>query len=461
MRTKKGIYFKSMFLPFTLAVFLLVVVGCKEDDPPVVEDNPPNAPSLLSPANNSDDVDPAMPVVLSWEEADPVHPDDLAVAYYVYFDTDTSSWTGTSAGTGTSYTPSGVTGLSQFFWKVEARDVNNKVATSETWSFTTLNMSEDKATITWTSGDGSNDGDVGVMTDLREVPARSYGVQVISGSVWMTENLAYLPEVHPSSDISDELARYYVYGNEGTDVNEAKSVVIDTLEADWNGDGSPSTEAINIYETFGALYNLKVVETGCPAGWHVASHEDWADLLVDNGFPATTSDLNYQSNANQWIPEMIDEDAGGDVALFPGWPIFYYFFGNNTGVKLAAKATWIVDPDFEFEYPTVTDPDDEEQADAELNQQDGIALMASNASADRNISGFSALAGGYISGPGEEAADPEPIGLGSLASFWTSSLGEDGPMYVNLDAEQPGIQKFSYEGGGSPGFSIRCVKDKE
>ena len=121
----------------------------------------------------------------------------------------------------------------------------------------------------------------------------------------------------------------------------------------------------------------------------------------------------------------------------------------------------IVDPDFEFVYPTVTDPDDDEQADAELNQQDGIALMASNSSADRNLSGFSALAGGYISGPGEEAADPEPTGLGSLASFWTSSVGEDGPIFINLDAEQPGIQKFSYEGGGSPGLSIRCVKDQE
>ena len=454
MKTKKKNFVKSMFMPFTMIILLLVAVSCEEEEPEV-EDNPPNAPTLLSPANNSDDVDPVTPVVLSWEEAEPVHPDGLAVAYYVYFDTDTTAWTGTSAGTGTSYSPSGITGLTQYFWKVEARDVNNAATTSETWSFTTANLPEDRTTISWTSGDGTSDGDVGTMTDFRESNAKSYGVQVIEGSIWMTENLKYLPEVHPASDISDELARYYVYGNEGTDVDEAKLATVDDVAADWNGDGSETTEEINTYETFGVLYNLKTVESVCPAGWHVASHEDWADLLVDNGWPATTSDLNYQSNLNDWIPEMIDESEY-TAALYPGWPIFYYFFGNNTGVKLAAKETWIVDPDFEFVYPTVTDPEDEEQAEAELNQEDGTALMASYSSADRNVSGFSALAGGYIDGEGAA-----PTGLGSMASFWTSGVGEDGPIFINLDAEHPGIQKFSYEGGGSPGFAIRCVKDKE
>ena len=82
--------------------------------------------------------------------------------------------------------------------------------------------------------------------------------------------------------------------------------------------------------------------------------------------------------------------------------------------------------------------------------------MASNASTDRNLSGFSAKAGGFVSGEGAAFT-----GLGSLASFWSSSDGEDGPMYVNLDAEMPGAQKFSYEEGGSPGLSIRCTLDQE
>jgi len=457
MKTKKRNYVKSTFLPFTMAILLIVAGSCKKDDDDSMINNPPNAPTLLSPANNSDDVNPLMPVVLSWEEAEPVDPDGDAVAYYVYFDTDTSAWTGTSAGTGTSYTPSGVTGSTQYFWKVEARDVNNAATSSETWAFTTVSVPEDGVTtISWTSGDGTSDGDVGIMTDLRESPAKSYGVKVIKGSIWMTENLAFLPEVHPTSDISDDLARYYVYGNEGTDVNDAKLTTIDTVEADWNGDGSQTTVEINTYETFGVLYNIKAIETACPTGWHVATHEDWADLLVDNGFPATSSDLNYQSNHNQWIPEMIADEANDDVALYPGWPIFYYWFGNNTGVKLAAKETWVIDPDFEFVYPTVTDPDDEEQADAELNQEDGTALMASYLSSDRNISGFSALAGGSIDGGGDG-----PYGLGSWASFWSSSEGEDGHIYINIGAEHPGVQKFQYEGGGSPGLSIRCVKDKE
>ena len=460
MKTRKSNYVKSMILSSTIGV-LIFFGSCGDDDEPTAvatmeENSPPSAPALSSPTNGSDDVDPSSSIVLSWEEA--TDPDGDAVAYYVYFGTDTSSWTGTSAGTITEYTPSGVTGSTKYFWKVEARDVNNNATSSETWSFTTINLSEDKATITWTSGDGGSNGDVGTMTDLRDVPAKSYGVKVIAGSVWMTENLAFLPEVHPASDVSDGLARYYVYGYDGTDVADAKLATIDTLAADWNGDGSQTTEAINTFETFGALYNLKTIDTGCPSGWHVPNAEEWSALLVANGWPSDTLDLNYAHPDNSWIPGMIAEAESnpGNVGLYFGWPIFYYYHGENTGVKLADKSTWLADPSFEFVYPTVTDPDDEEQAEPELNQQNGIALMASNASTDRNLSGFSAKAGGFVSGEGAAFT-----GLGSLASFWSSSDGEDGPMYVNLDAEMPGAQKFSYEEGGSPGLSIRCVLDQE
>ena len=144
MKTRKSNYVKSMVLSTTIGV-LIFFGSCGDDDEPTAvapmeENSPPSAPALSSPTNGSDDVDPSLSIILSWEEA--TDPDGDAVAYFVYFDTDTSSWTGTSAGTITEYTPSGVTGSTKYFWKVEARDVNNNATSSETWSFTTINLSE-------------------------------------------------------------------------------------------------------------------------------------------------------------------------------------------------------------------------------------------------------------------------------------------------------------------------------
>ena len=106
MKTIKNSYLKKIVL--SSAIASLVFFGsCGDDDDTTaaaaVQNEPPAAPTLSTPTNGSDDVDPSLSIVLSWEEA--IDPDGDAVAYFVYFDTDTSSWTGTSAGTITSYTP--------------------------------------------------------------------------------------------------------------------------------------------------------------------------------------------------------------------------------------------------------------------------------------------------------------------------------------------------------------------
>jgi len=78
-----------------------------------------------------------------------------------------------------------------------------------------------------------------------------YSTVQIGDQCWFSENCRYLPEVSPSSAGSETSPYYYVYGYQGTDVEEAK--------ATYN------------YDTYGVLYNWPAVMTEgiCPSGWHI------------------------------------------------------------------------------------------------------------------------------------------------------------------------------------------------
>jgi len=110
----------------------------------------------------------------------------------------------------------------------------------------------------------------GTFTDSRD--GHMYGYKKIGTQTWMTENLAFLPEVSPDTALSATERRYYVYGYSGKDVMEAKN-----------------TEN---FKKYGVLYNWLAAsfgETGsnsvpsgvrgiCPAGWHLPSNEEWVQL---------------------------------------------------------------------------------------------------------------------------------------------------------------------------------------
>ncbi|MFO7617948.1 MAG: carboxypeptidase regulatory-like domain-containing protein, partial [Bacteroidales bacterium] len=107
----------------------------------------------------------------------------------------------------------------------------------------------------------------GRFTDPRD--GHTYGFNKISKYVWMTENLAYLPEVMPPSQVSENERRYFVYGYDGTDTATAAG--------------------LSNYKNYGVLYNYTAAKTACPPGWRLPdSNRAWPDLIVSVGMPAGT-----------------------------------------------------------------------------------------------------------------------------------------------------------------------------
>ncbi|MBE0640024.1 MAG: hypothetical protein IH598_16015 [Bacteroidales bacterium] len=88
----------------------------------------------------------------------------------------------------------------------------------------------------------------------------SYATVQIGNQCWMSENLAWLPAVSPSSQGSETIPHYYVYDYEGTDVSAAK------VSAN--------------YYNFGVLYNWPASHTACPDGWYLPTEVEWTALAI-------------------------------------------------------------------------------------------------------------------------------------------------------------------------------------
>lgn len=144
----------------------------------------------------------------------------------------------------------------------------------------------------------------GTFVDSRD--QNEYGFVEIDGKVWMSENLTY-------------------------DLGE-NSMCRNNIKTDCN--------------LFGHLYNLEVINTGCPDGWRIPSKEEWKYLLINKAannlkilypFGGTGFDLLLGG-------EMIyDEESKSDVYsakyLFnDGDKAGYYYIDSKGKVELNEKA---------------------------------------------------------------------------------------------------------------------------
>jgi uncharacterized protein (TIGR02145 family) len=150
------------------------------------------------------------------------------------------------------------------------------------------------------------------ITDLRD--GKVYQTLQIGTQIWMAENLAYLPSVHPPSDRSISSPRYYVYNHTTTNLSLAISSTY--------------------YKTYGALYNWSAAMQACPAGWHLPTDAEWKELEIYLGMTQAQADRSADGrgtnqgsklagNATLWYTGVLRSNSAigtsGFSALPGGW----------------------------------------------------------------------------------------------------------------------------------------------
>jgi uncharacterized protein (TIGR02145 family) len=174
--------------------------------------------------------------------------------------------------------------------------------------------------------------ETGTFTDSRD--GQEYGWATIGLQQWMTENLAYLPAVSPSSEGSYHSPYYYVYGYEGTSLTSAK--------------------AASNYSTYGVLYNWPAAMNGasssssnpsgvhgvCPSGWHLPSDAEWTELtLFIGGEGAAGGRLKESGYDHWWFPNTDATNEQGFTALPGGYRKDDGTFSYIGGIGLWWSAT--------------------------------------------------------------------------------------------------------------------------
>ncbi len=168
--------------------------------------------------------------------------------------------------------------------------------------------------------------DITTFTDPRD--GKVYSTVQIGGQCWLKENLRYLPAVSPVSAGSLTDPHYYVYGYQGTSIFEAKATAF--------------------YQNYGVLYNWPAAMNGasgsaanpsgvkgvCPAGWHLPSDGELAQLvnyLMDEyDLTNNAGDVNGVGNKLKSCRQ-VDSPLGGDCATIehPRWNSHDTHYGTD------------------------------------------------------------------------------------------------------------------------------------
>lgn len=169
----------------------------------------------------------------------------------------------------------------------------------------------------------------GIFLDPRD--NNQYTFITIGGQVWMAENLAYLPNISPSTDMSATELHHYVFNYEGTIVSEAKNT--------YN------------YQTYGVLYNWPASVAACPDGWHLPSDEEWGELelfigmdqsVIENTGWRGTDEGDKIKDISGWSHEndVLKNEYG--FSALPGGGLWNSFgeYGGTDSDPDRSSATW-------------------------------------------------------------------------------------------------------------------------
>jgi uncharacterized protein (TIGR02145 family) len=148
------------------------------------------------------------------------------------------------------------------------------------------------------------------FTDTRD--GKYYHVVKIGNQIWMAENLKYLPSVVGADIGSQTTPYYYVYGYNGTVVNDAKATAN--------------------YSTYGVLYNWLAamdnsassssnpsgVQGVCPTGWHLPSNTEWTELIDYLGGTSIAGGKLKETGTTHWNTPNTGATNETGFTAFPG-----------------------------------------------------------------------------------------------------------------------------------------------
>lgn len=235
---------------------------------------------------------------------------------------------------------------------------------------------------------------------LSDIDGNEYATVIIGKQEWMAENLK-TTRLNDGTEIAG-----VKYGDEWASIH--------TPAYSWYGNEERNKEF------YGALYNWYAVETGrlCPAGWHVPSDDEWAELTRFLGGNAI---------------------AGGKM--------------KSTGTAGMRENEEIHSSQIEKDQPNYQ-PADQEETDPEVQQNTAESWHKPNTGAG-NESGFSALPGGHRTNDNSPGVFARK---GEYAYWWSATPASPGVAWFRmLYYNYSNISRLTM--GMTDGMSVRCVKD--
>ncbi len=196
-------------------------------------------------------------------------------------------------------------------------------------AFVLINCKDDEEIIVDDTDDDINIV-TGSFTDSRD--GKVYETVTIGSQVWMAENLKYLPNVVGAQVGSNSAPHYYVYGYNGTNVNDAK--------------------ATSNFEKYGVLYNWSAAMAGssksntnpsgvqgvCPNGWHLPSEAEWLEFINFIGGEAVAGGKLKEKGTEHWdAPNEGATDDFGFTALPAG---VRSSIASGNFINLGATSFW-------------------------------------------------------------------------------------------------------------------------
>jgi len=229
--------------------------------------------SSVSEVINSD----ALDITISWAASTDV--DGEALVYDVYLSEDATfdaSDLKKEDLEATEFTFVGLNFTTRYHVKVVTRDEHGAKIESNIIDFTSM----ENQTV-----------EVGTWTDTRD--GKVYKTVTVGGNTWLAENFGFIP-----ANMVDGDKQCSVYG-----IN--------------NSEGRDAAMAHDNYSKYGVMYTAHMLADIAPAGWHVATDEEWQAIEKYSGVPEGDLDYSGSTYRGATVHKFQATDGGWNNATAP------------------------------------------------------------------------------------------------------------------------------------------------